>query len=360
MSIFRMDSRGGIRRTAAAGGFTLVELLVTIAIIGLLVSILLPAVQSARESTRRTACMQKLRQLGLATQAYHTTKGRYPVGSHNTLWNTWAIQLLPFIEQQSHWDAYDKRPYRNETRFNVGQNAEVTRRFFPAFVCPSDGESPLQTTMAGNPSAHNYTACTGNGVYVATTRGWLSQPPPGFPGVANPQPGFGNGMFRWGGGAFVMSGADENLYPPEAPRGLRAAVEVRERDVTDGLSKTFAFSEVIRRPKQASGLSADYRGIIWWGPGSLFSTITPPNSSRPDTLPDVQDCGPEPLSSYPPCIGPHSLSTPIHMAARSRHPGGVVVARLDTSVAFYADSIDPFTWEALGTTRGGEILGRAD
>lgn len=359
MSIFRVDSRVDTRRTAAAGGFSLVELLVTIAIIGLLVSILLPAVQSARESARRTGCMQKLRQLGVATQVHHTAKRRYPVGSHNTLWNTWAIQLLPFIEQQADWDAYDTRPYLNETRFNVGQNAEVTRRFFPAFACPSDGESPVQTTMDGNPSAHNYTACTGNGVYVATTRGWLSQPPPGLPGMANPQPGFGNGMFRWQGGAFVMSGADDNLQPPEAPRVLRAAVEVRERDVTDGLTKTFAFSEVIRRPKQASGLSADYRGIIWWGPGSLFSTINPPNSSRPDTLPGAEDCGPD-RKSYPPCIGPHGEGTPIQLAARSRHLGGVVVARLDTSVAFYADSIDPFIWEALGTTRGGEIPGGAD
>lgn len=359
MSICRTDSQVDIRRSAIAGGFSLVELLVTIAIVGLLVSILLPAVQSARESARRMECMQKLRQLGFATQAHHTAKRRYPVGAHNTLWNTWAIQLLPFIEQQADWDAYDKRPYLNETRFNVGRNAEVTRRFFPAFACPSDGESPVKTTMDGNPSAHNYTACTGNGVYVATTRGWLSQPPPGIPGMVNPQPGFGNGMFRWQGGAFVMSGADDNLQPPEAPRVLRPAVAVCEREVTDGLSKTFAFSEVIRRPKQASGLSADYRGIIWWGPGSLFSTITPPNSSRPDTLPGAQDCGLD-LNSYPPCIGPHSLSTPIQLAARSRHPGGVVAARLDTSVAFYTDSIDPFTWEALGTTRGGEIIGRAD
>ncbi len=161
-------------------------------------------------------------------------------------------------------------------------------------------------------------------------------------------------MFRWQGGAFVMSGADENLVPPENPRQVRPATVVRERNIRDGLSKTLAFSEVIRRPRQGGGLTADYRGLTWWGPGTLFSTINPPNASYPDTLPGEFDCGPEALDVAPPCVGPHALSTPIQLAARSRHPGGVLAARLDGSVQFYDDEIDPAAWEALGTSEGGE------
>jgi prepilin-type N-terminal cleavage/methylation domain-containing protein len=342
------------------GGFTLVELLVVIAIIGLLVSMLLPAVQSAREAARRTICISNLRQLSQAAAIYHAANRAYPVGSHNTHWMTWVVQLAPFIEEPTVWDRYDRRPYLEESRFNAGGNAEVTRRVIPLLACPSDGESPSLTTMENNPSAHNYVGSTGNGVYVATPSGWLSNPPRGREGVSTPQPGYGNGMFRWQGGAFVMSGADENLQPPEAPRDLRSAYRVREREVRDGLAKTLAFSEVIRRTKQGGALSADYRGLSWWGPGALFSTINPPNTRYPDTLPAAGDCGPGPMNVQPPCVGPHALATPIQLAARSRHPGGVVASRLDSSARFYDDSINPGVWEALGTSYGGDLIDGLD
>ena len=80
--------------------FTLVELLVVIAIIGVLVALLLPAVQAARESARRSQCVNKLKQLGLAFQNHHDAQGRLPAGSISCCWGTWQMAVLPYMEQQ--------------------------------------------------------------------------------------------------------------------------------------------------------------------------------------------------------------------------------------------------------------------
>src|SRR5437773_9621134 len=88
-------------------GFTLVELLVVIAIIGVLVALLLPAVQVARESARRAQCSNNLRQVGLAmTQYADTYKQSFPVGEYSCCWGTWLVALLPYIEQKSLYDQY--------------------------------------------------------------------------------------------------------------------------------------------------------------------------------------------------------------------------------------------------------------
>src|SRR6476659_4602072 len=87
--------------------FTLVELLVVIAIIGVLVALLLPAVQAARESARRTQCTNNLKQVALALHNYGDTyKSAFPVGEYSCCWGTWLVALLPYIEQQSLYDQY--------------------------------------------------------------------------------------------------------------------------------------------------------------------------------------------------------------------------------------------------------------
>jgi len=88
-------------------GFTLVELLVVIAIIGVLVSLLLPAIQSAREAARRMQCTNNMRQIGIAMQNYHDTNGQLPVGSNSCCWGTWVVEVLPYLELQNLYDLYD-------------------------------------------------------------------------------------------------------------------------------------------------------------------------------------------------------------------------------------------------------------
>src|SRR5690606_38053277 len=125
--------------------FTLVELLVVIAIIGVLVSLLLPAVQAAREAARRTQCSNNMKQLGLALHNYHDTHGRFPPQAiygpgapPYTLpyHHTWMVMILPFIEQQPLYDAIDKRLPIFPQLLPTGQpirSAQVA-----AFRCPSD------------------------------------------------------------------------------------------------------------------------------------------------------------------------------------------------------------------------------
>src|SRR5262245_64386236 len=119
-------------------GFTLVELLVVIAIIGVLVALLLPAVQSAREAARRTSCSNNAKQLGLGAHNFIDIKGFVPPSrlandsaDANTNWVTWAVIMLPFIEQQNYFNQWD------ETKAYEVHPANVTKVGFPAYFCPS-------------------------------------------------------------------------------------------------------------------------------------------------------------------------------------------------------------------------------
>jgi prepilin-type N-terminal cleavage/methylation domain-containing protein len=388
-SVTRHSSR------AMVAGFTLVELLVVIAILGVLVGLLLPAVQSAREAARRTTCMQRVGQLSRAALSFDSARTSLPVGSHNSMWRTWLVQLLPYVEYAGLYDKYDHRLYLADSQFNKGHNAAVTRTLIDALACPSD--PPQKMVFASEECyAHSYVACTGNGMYVASQAGWNTSPPvsPGHTltlaiaspstssAPSSPQAGAGNNGAAGGGavvgahtigtlitfgtnglvpvagitarqpeyisfrgGAYQMSGGSEDLSPAEDPKLLRKAIAVRLSDVTDGTSKTLAFSEVSRSRND----SPDYRGLSWWGPGALFSTAAPPNTALPDVMPRLGDCVSD---ASAPCTCPHTTSRPMAMFSRSRHPGGVVGSTVDGAVTFYSNHIDALVWENLGTTQG--------
>src|SRR5262245_56194429 len=132
------------RHSRPAPGFTLVELLVVIAIIGVLVALLLPAVQSAREAARRASCSNNLSQIGLAIHHYEMAHGIYPPGTINStgpITNTaagyhhnWVVQLLPYIEQQNAYNVLDKR-----ASIYSPQNAAVAANMPRLLICPSVG-----------------------------------------------------------------------------------------------------------------------------------------------------------------------------------------------------------------------------
>ena len=144
------------RSNYQAHGFTLVELLVVIAIIGILVSLLVPAVQQAREAARRMQCSNSLKQIGLALHNYHTANGQLPQGSGGPrasgwpdyeVMATWCAAILPQLEQQNHYDKFDFTVPPNHAN-----NAEAVKIAVASYVCPSDS-SASKAILTGRTTA---------------------------------------------------------------------------------------------------------------------------------------------------------------------------------------------------------------
>jgi prepilin-type N-terminal cleavage/methylation domain-containing protein len=311
-------------------GFTLVELLVVIAIIGVLVALLLPAVQAAREAARRSSCSNNLKQISLGVHNYADVYvSAYPVGEYACCWGTWLVGLLPYIEQKPMFDKYQYfGSVQNQagnnyaqtdtaTRYGGALNLPVTRLRVSTYTCPSDVVT-FNTTGA---SFHNYVGNHGNTSLNRTTP--LGTRLDGTPNV-------------YGGAPFIVVGA-WNANPQI----------MRLQDVLDGTSNTLLFSELVQ------GKQNDLRGFAWWNGGSHFETQYPPNSSIPDSV--ESNCVPaNPLN--PPCVVQTAVTNPTSIAARSRHPGGVQASLCDGSVRFISNTINLDTWRWLSTAYGRETL----
>jgi prepilin-type N-terminal cleavage/methylation domain-containing protein/prepilin-type processing-associated H-X9-DG protein len=318
-------------------GFTLVELLVVIAIIGILVALLLPAIQAARESARRAQCTNNLKQVGVAFQNYHDTNKKLPVGAYSCCWGTWQMAILPFIEEQQLGDMYQFLPknfpvFDDRYRYDNGpteapgltpqmRNFEVTSKRIATLTCPSDEPQ----VAAGYPNArsgltfHNYVANFGNTNHVGTT----------YPGT--PQ-------IRYLGSPFI--GQDDGSFGPN--HKLFSTF----RKIPDGLSKTLMVAETVQ------GQGGDLRGLTWWGWAAGFEAYASPNGSDPDRMQRKDDCKSE-IVPNPPCLP--AAGPLFNNAARSRHPSGVNVVMCDASVQFVVNDVDLATWRAASTTKGEEV-----
>lgn len=301
--------------------FTLIELLVVIAIIGVLVGILLPAVQKAREASRRTSCTNNLKQFGIALHAFHDTMGKFPPArdAWPTPFSTHA-RLLPFVEMENAQNLImfpDPSSPTPGLTTSTGVNQTAAQTVIKLFTCPSDaiqGKVP-GSTFAGN----NYVANVGSGI--------------------------NNGDYVTGDGVFLLNR------------------DVGFRDITDGTSNTAAFSEslmgdaqtaAVTPQRQAVQLAASTptapggcgsgpytgnRGDRWINGGYLATTYNhffTPNSKSYDCLNAANNFGLK--------------------AARSLHPGGVSVTMCDGSVRFVIDQVDRTVWTAVATRFGGEVV----
>jgi prepilin-type N-terminal cleavage/methylation domain-containing protein len=303
-------------------GFTLVELLVVIAIIGILIALLLPAVQAAREAARRSQCSNNLKQLGLAFQNYHDANKSLMVGCYECCWGTWKVALLPYIEQKNLFALYSKVIFQvndptNVYRYSSGnmagvhENRTVTSTRISAFECPSDTpNAPIPPIRS-----HNYAANYGNTTWA--------QPTP-FQGV------------KFGGAPFKIVGPST------------AQTVTRFGDIRDGLSRTMLAAEVVQ------GRNSDLRGFSWWGDASGFETFQGPNSSIPDRIYTAGFCVNLPEENLPCAVS--TAAEPTMFGSRSRHPSGVQVVFGDGSSTFINEAIAINTWRALSTSMGSEII----
>jgi prepilin-type N-terminal cleavage/methylation domain-containing protein len=305
-------------------GFTLVELLVVIAIIGVLVALLLPAVQAAREAARRMQCGNNLKQIGLGMHNFHDARGRLPNGwvtnrnmatlPAQSIWTN----LLPYVEQQNLFATIKPQSPL------IPDNEAALATPIKLFVCPSDG-SPLVrrdrflsigVAFPYPAGALSYRGASGSNWSAAPFRRFETDGR--FAGEVDASC-CGNGMFT--GGYFDH---------PIATK--RAEVHTRFAEVTDGLSNTLMTGESVN----------EWAPFGWW----YWSNVTISVSAIP-----LNEC----RRRKQECVDGNAASF-IGQGYNSQHPGGAVFGRGDGSVTFIADSVDMKIYYAIATISSGEVI----
>ena len=294
--------------------FTLVELLVVIAIIGVLIALLLPAVQQAREAARRMQCTNNLKQLALACHNYmDINQESFPPGAFYELnsgqWNTsgWAVAVLPFIEQNALYENYDYSAGPTGTA-----NQEIRRTVVQGYICPSYDGQPSNTSSSQFSDGGLLTYQGVGGVYYND-----SDLDTNLPGNA------GHGMLT-SNGIFRVNGA------------RRAA------EITDGLSNTIIIGDFTHRDKTGGNGGTPGNVRVWTigttslAAGALYNT----KIIYQDTINSRRDRNDGVAFN--------------HLPFSSKHPGGVNFGAADGSVHFLPETIDFDVYRGLGTISGAE------
>jgi prepilin-type N-terminal cleavage/methylation domain-containing protein/prepilin-type processing-associated H-X9-DG protein len=340
-------SRCGVAgRRPPARGFTLIELLVVIAIIGVLIALLLPAVQSAREAARRTQCVNNLKQMALAMHNYESASGSFPIGQTFYAYvdqatrrippmrHTALMAILPYMEQTQIYNAInfnlpaylDSGTYLGVVPGLAQSTAMLTR--VASYFCPTDSDSiPPQVPAQAN---HGY-GQTSYGINIGTANitNWCAS----FNGQTCTSAWPCNGLF----------GQDE---------------VVRIKDVKDGVSNTILAGEWSRflndpdNPMNFWTVAGNFSSAIGTGvsriQGGMVYSFVRPNS--PPRIPNATPTSPTNDRLDP------EFQRMGQWGFRSQHPGGLNMAFADGSVKFIKNSIDLNTYQALGTRAMNEAI----
>jgi prepilin-type N-terminal cleavage/methylation domain-containing protein len=294
-------------------GFTLVELLVVIAIIGVLVALLLPAVQAAREASRRTKCQNNLKQLALGSLNYHDTLLTFPSAGITSNQTSWHVLILPYIEQKNIYDQADftQGRYDTPTPLMKGRNALALNRV-DAYACPSSIAKKMLLHAPHNP--HVPELINGEPVHTAH-----------YYGVQGPK----------GAG---LSGDYE--VDPAGPHGgfskqgiMQCNGNVRIAQVSDGTANTFLFAELSWVSER---VGTRYRS---WARG-CHDSHTASNPTR----------------NVASSINTFAIGLFNDIAFGSMHPNGCNFASSDGSVRFVSQNISLGTYKAAASRDGGESV----
>ena len=328
-------------------GFTLVELLVVIAIIGVLVALLLPAVQAAREAARRSQCSNNLKQLGLACQMYHGTHELFPYGAVNHEGSMWSYYIMPYIEQEnaqklvelgaSNGEVTDdglnwahKGPYDRTTLDKGYSNLLACEIAVPAFQCPSAGISSGQYDISGDK--------------------WhvMNRQPSSYIGSAS-------GLIIYQEGFDPVEPRNVHKKMKELDGVLFGQSKIGIRHILDGTSHTMLigeavhdFADVDRRGGEAENKRGNRKdhwyfgsddidtGASWDLSEAVGSTGVPMN---------LQKIEPNPCLAS----GINLECQALQLSFGSQHPGGMDLVRCDGSVSYLNEDIDEIAWRDLAT-----------
>jgi prepilin-type N-terminal cleavage/methylation domain-containing protein/prepilin-type processing-associated H-X9-DG protein len=342
-------------------GLTLVELLAVIAIIGMLVGMLLPAVQAARESARRSDCASRLRQVGLALHQYQSSMGRLPAAgvsvnpaatqmierdgdatpANRMAWAgaSWAVFILPFLEQKTLNDAYD------HSRLAVsGANNAITKTRVPALVCPAHPFVKPGSSLLTQPLDMYF-----------SPRGDYSPPLPSAAGFI----GFEKGNYAVNVGANKMQlVSDSTSAAFKGPFSVAAMYGAPPAAVSDGSSNVIVASEIVN---VLTGGNGDQRGAWGWPGGSTFCgrgtgttiILTPNTLAQVDWMAYSNNDMTNPIFSF---RGGGDSSAGGGTAARSFHSGGCNFVFADGAQRFLTDAIDPTTYVRLLAIADGNVV----
>ena len=299
-------------------GFTLVELLVVITIIGILIALLLPAVQAAREAARRAQCVNKLKQLALGVHNYEQALGCFPANARSqtgTNGFNWIAKTLPYFEEAALWERLNfKLPLINGSITDSSTNWGLVQTPIPALICPSDSTLPVRTDVNPNwnwPTTPNPPTSGTTGLTAAVTCYMANE------------------AHTW------------DSEPPDAPFERSPQRAVLVSNILDGTSNVLMLGE--RSPSYSSWCAWSASNGAW------IMTAYPINA--------IRKLYPNPYAPLNNATGPVYQPGGAAYCAVSFHPGGANFSMCDGSVCFLSDAIDFPLYQQLALMADGKPIG---